>query len=84
MGRRSSHQRRSVEEWQSILEAQERSGLSRLAFCRREGIPPTTFDKWKRRLRSVGAFLELTPRMESGPWELEVTLPAGVVLRFRR
>jgi hypothetical protein len=84
MGRRSSHQRRSVEEWRSILEAQERSGHSRLAFCRREGIPPTTFDKWKRRIRSEAAFVELTPVPEAGSWELEVTLPAGVVLRFRR
>jgi hypothetical protein len=73
-----------VEEWRSILEAQDRSGLSRLAFCRREGIPPTTFDKWKRRLRSEAAFVDLTPDPASGPWELEVTLPAGVVLRFRR
>ena len=84
MGRNSRHPRRSLEEWRSILGEQERSGLTRLAFCRQEGIPPTTFDKWKRRIRSEAAFVDLTPAVESTPWELEVTLPAGVVLRFRR
>ncbi len=84
MGRKVRHRRRSVEEWRSLLADQERSGLSRLAFCRREGIPAPTFDTWKRRIRSEAAFVDLTPTPESTPWELEVTLPAGVVLRFRR
>jgi hypothetical protein len=79
--------RRSPAEWQAVISKHERSGLSRLAFCRREGIPPTSFDKWKRRLwarRPAAEFVDVTsPTIGPTGWEVEVTLPNGVVLRIR-
>ena len=41
--------RRSSEKWKEILERQRQSGLSRVRFCRREGIARTTFEKWASR-----------------------------------
>ena len=86
MSRATNRVRRSAEDWQALIAGQERSGLSRVAFCRREGIGPTSFDKWKRRLlaRRPAEFVDVTPRSASPTaWDMEVALPNGVVLRFR-
>lgn len=87
MSRATGRARRSAEDWQALISGQERSGLSRVAFCRREGIPPTSFDKWKRRLlarRPPPEFVDVTPKpTSSAGWDVEVALPNGVVLRFR-
>jgi hypothetical protein len=41
--------------WQTQVEAQQRSGLSQAAFCRRRGFPKGTFGFWKWKLtREVG------------------------------
>jgi hypothetical protein len=42
--------RRSGTEWALLVEACERSGLSRAAFAEREGIHPGTFSFWASRL----------------------------------
>ena len=79
--------RRSAAEWRALIDRRERSGLSRLAFCREEGVPRTSLEKWERRLAvasSSGRFVELTRGPEAaGIWELEVRLPDGAILRFR-
>ena len=43
--------RRSAEQWQSLLEQYERSGLSQAAFCQQEGLAIATFSKWLARSR---------------------------------
>ena len=84
--------RRSREEWQAIFEQFSASGLSRVAFCRREGIAKGTFSKWMHRIddraEQPAAFVELSPRvapssstLEAG--EFELVLPGGVRLRWR-
>jgi hypothetical protein len=85
---KTSKQRRTAKEWSRILLRQRSSGLSRTEFCRREGIPLSTFDRWRPLIEREGAaagFVELAPaptaKRES--WELEVVLPGGVQLRFR-
>jgi transposase-like protein len=86
MVRGTGRKRRGLEEWKVIVERYDRSELGRQAFCRREGLSATTFDKWRRRVRSEGSkpgFIELTRGAESSGWELEVALPGGVVLRLR-
>jgi hypothetical protein len=76
-----------------------RSGLSAAAFCRREKISKNTFAKWQRKRSSPSAapkpprFVELaTPasvlssssRSASlAAGELELSLPGGVVLRWK-
>ena len=84
--------RRSSAEWQAIFDRFEASGLSMIAFCRREGLAKGTFSKWKHRLEESdgeeAAFVELTPRvsprlltLEAG--EFELVLPGGVRLRWK-
>ena len=91
--------RRSKSEWTAIFEAYEASGLSESAFCRRKKIPQSTFAKQKqrraqrrrkpgtRRSSRVG-FVELTPPgvptpTGVGPGEFELSLPGGIVLRWK-
>ena len=87
MSRGTGRSRRSAEDWQALISRQEGSGLSRVAFCRREGVTTQTFDKWKRRLlarRPAAEFVDVTPKpISSAGWDVEVALPNGVVLRFR-
>ena len=47
-----SYQKRSASEWSNLIERQAESGLSQATFCRSEEIPLSTFQYWKRRLRS--------------------------------
>lgn len=87
--------RRSSAEWRKVFEKCEASGLSALAFCQREGIPRATFKRWQQRLRvtasppDAAGFVEL-PRMARSEdaslssAALELSLPGGVVLRWRR
>lgn len=87
MARKSKRGRLTPEEWRAVLERQGQSGLGVTAFCRREGLVPTTFHKWKARLgraEGEGRFLEVK-RSEGGgsAWSMELELPHGVVLRIR-
>ena len=85
--------RRTESEWRSILVRFERSGLSESAFCREAKLSRNTFGKWKRRLSGgatpAPAFVEwIAPSgvAEEAParaGEFELTLPGGVVLRWK-
>jgi hypothetical protein len=76
-------------DWIEIFRRFEASGLGASAFCRRERIPPSSFQRWRRRLGSGPRpeFVELvpasTPAETSTDWSLEVALPNGTCLRFR-
>ena len=59
-------------------------------FCEAEGIGKSTFWRWRRRLADGDAggggramFVELAAG-PSSPWDVELELGAGVVLRVRR
>lgn len=86
--------RRNAEEWDEILRRFESSGLkSPAVFCAREGLTPSSFQRWRRRLRGAKGvlrkpgFVELvaTPTQPdfSNGWSLEIELPQGIALRFR-
>ncbi len=47
--------RRLWEAWQRRIGQQQRSGLSIVAFCRKEGISPGSFHAWKRKLGGCGS-----------------------------
>lgn len=86
MARATKGSRRSAAEWQSVMDRQAASGLSRVAFCRREKVATQTFDKWRRRLLAMepAEFVDVTPKLATSTgWDMEVALPNGVVLRFR-
>ena len=80
--------RRSRKEWKTILRRFESSGLAVQEYCRREGLPLSSFQRWRSRLSAGTAaeFVELTPSLSESAtsgWALEVTLPHGVRLQFR-
>ncbi len=89
--------RRTVAEWREVIEAQEASGLSVLAFCEREKLSRSAFTRWRRELKrgSAGAtgvqasFVELpmpraaVERRSLAAGELELSLPGGVTLRWK-
>jgi hypothetical protein len=78
--------RRSVAEWMKLVDGFGRSGLSRSAYCRREGIATTSLEKWQGKVGSSGVpgFVEVLPSRETREgWTVEVELPNGVVLRVR-
>lgn len=81
--------RRSEKQWIAIMKRFEASGLGSKEFCRREGVSPSSFQRWRRRLGSIpaGEFVELVPdsssTMAMPTWSLDVALPNGVCLRFR-
>lgn len=52
--------------WRRRVERQQRSGLSILEFCRREGFSAGSFYAWKRRLRGASSTAEGRSRKQ-GP-----------------
>ena len=88
--------RRTEAEWRAVLERFEKSGLSLSVFCRRTKLSRSSFVKWRRRLARrtspSPAFVEwIAPVSAEGEVEaasaraveLELTLPGGVVLRWK-
>ena len=84
--------RRSAAEWRDLLQRFSRGGQSRAAFCASEGVAPSTFDLWYRKLhptkptprKKPSEFVELipSPAPVSG-WSIEIELPDGTVARLR-
>jgi hypothetical protein len=87
--------RRTEAEWRAILERFEKSELSVSAFCRGAKLSRGSFLQWRRRLAQgtsrAPAFVEwIAPpaaaEVEPAPArgaELELSLPGGVVLRWK-
>jgi len=81
--------RRNEQQWTEILRRFEASGLGSREFCRRDGVPLSSLQRWQRRLRSVPAakFVELVSSASTTAaatsWLLEVSFPNGASLRFQ-
>ncbi len=89
--------RRSREEWQVLVARFEDSGQTRGQFCAEMGIGESTLRRWCSRLQDrppgvmsqAPVFVELPaqhkrPGAATPPWEVELQLDVGVVLRLRR
>ncbi len=90
--------RRSRKEWEQIFDRFRSSGQSGAAFCRQNKLPKSSFEKWRKKVgRPLGvkkptpSFVEwptaMTPASVSSvplaPGEFELSLPGGVVLRWK-
>ena len=85
--------RRSRAEWQTLLTRFKKSGLTRAAFCKQQKISASAFSTWKRKLVGKGVrkpgFVELPPIARPAGaslparGEFELSLPGGVVLRWK-
>jgi len=89
-GRRRS--RHSLEQWRELLDRFERSGQTQEQFCAEHHLGLSTFGRWRKRLgqspkHTAGAlFVELeqnTPAPSVQPWDVELQLGTGMVLRLR-
>jgi hypothetical protein len=81
--------------WRKLMERQQGSGLSIVAFCAQEKLSPASFHAWKRRLgrpqREIGRKtarealvpVQIVGDPAGGVGTLEVQWPGGVVLRVR-
>lgn len=74
--------------WVAYVEKQEHSGLSQAAYYRKEGLHPTSFGGWRRRLKKQAPagtlrFVSLAPNVVKEP-ELAVSeaLPPVDAMRF--
>jgi len=78
---------RSEADWKSILADYDRSAQTRAAFCRKTGVPASTFQLWERKLRGRGrqsAFVEMTPTVQpASRWVVEFEFADGTTARVR-
>jgi hypothetical protein len=70
--------------WRQRLLRFERSGLSAVAFCAKEGVSAPSFYAWRRRLQtSTEPVARLVPvRLLPAAAPVEVVVPGGLVLRL--
>ncbi len=53
MGRKMDQKSRAT--WQKLLEQKQRSGLTVVEFCQREGLSPSAYYSWRRKLHGPQA-----------------------------
>lgn len=81
--------RRSREEWAEHLAAWERSGLGQEAYCRENGLNPTSFSAWKTKLRDRQEnipLVEIRPAMLQKHVNEEAIIELvleGIIVRLR-
>jgi len=75
---------RSTAEWQDIIERQDQSGLTGVAFCLQEGIYAKTFYRQRKLLRRKGLVVETKQFIQVQPKSVP-TMPIqpGMVLQYR-
>jgi len=85
-GRRGPH-RYGAGDRERLIAEQEQSGLSKIGFCKREGINPHTFYAWRKKSgRSGATFVEVEVHGRAGvdrSAEAEVVLTNGVRVMLR-
>lgn len=76
-----------------MVEQFRRSGLSRAAFSRQQGIPLSTLDWWLAKTKRVShlpapvvfseVMLPPAPAATTGAWAMEIVRPDGLIVRCR-
>lgn len=93
-------QRRDGEQWQTIITAQEQSGLTAKAYCEEKGVGLASFYAWRKRLtggtgpsrkKRDGEFIELNQTGLAGStpserpaFEAVLDLGDGISMTLRR
>lgn len=89
--------RRNANHWQALINKWQQSELTIAEFCKSEGLNQSGFYLWKKKLlnkddidteKTSGdlSWLQLPPSQseEKTNWDMELSLPGGVVLRMRQ
>jgi len=75
---------RSYAEWQDIIERQEQSGLTGVAFCLQEGIYAKTFYRQRKLLRRKGLVATTKQFIQVQPKPVQaLPIRPGIVLKYR-
>lgn len=84
--------RRTQEQWQQLIEGQPKSGLSIKAYCAQHHLTVSGFYQWRKKLNGDSAavsapadwlsFNAPTSPSSGDEWQIELSLPGGVVLRM--
>ena len=75
---------RSNAEWQDIIERQEQSGLTGVAFCLQEGIYAKTFYRQRKLLRRKGLVAQTKQFIQVQPKPVQaMTTQSAMVLQYR-
>ncbi len=75
---------RSAVEWQKIIERQEQSGLTGVAFCLQEGIYAKTFYRQRKLLRRKGLVAKPDSFIQVQPKPVPIMpIQPGMVLQYR-
>ena len=75
--RTEASRRRSAREWRALVRTQSRGDETRTQFCARHGVALSTFDWWRRRLRTESdapAAPRVLPAVSGGATPLFVEL----------
>ena len=76
--------RLSNAEWQDIIERQEQSGLTGVAFCLQEGIYAKTFYRQRKMLRRKGLVAETKQFIQVQPKPVPtIPIQPGAVLQYQ-
>ena len=88
------YQCKSSEQWRSLVEAQQQSGLSGAKFCEQNQIAYASFCKWKQRFsaspvdrneRTASDFVDLgSISPSSDKWHITLALGDGIELTLSR
>ena len=94
---KTSRRHRSAAEWQTLITAHERSGLSQEAFCKGEGVSVMSLSNWRKRLSTQSddsrtektpspTFIEIgnTMRPLDAGVKVRLELGSGIVLELSR
>jgi hypothetical protein len=75
---------RSNAEWQKIIERQEQSGLTGVAFCLQEGIYAKTFYRQRKILRRRGLVAQTKQFIQVQPKSVQaMPIQPALVLQYR-
>jgi hypothetical protein len=76
--------RLSNAEWQDIIERQEQSGLTGVAFCLQEGIYAKTFYRQRKMLRRKGLVAKPSQFIQVQPKPVPtIPIQPGIVLQYQ-
>ena len=86
-----AYTRRTAQQWQQFINEQPQSGLTVKDYCASKNITVSGFYLWRKKLATNASsvdepqqWLSLSPSVssQSEQWQIELSLPGGVVLRM--
>ena len=94
--KRKTRVQRSRDQWKTLVREFAASGLTKVAFCKKHGIATSCLYRWQKVFAEqpvLADFIDITQPVagatpaplaaDDEPWQVELELGAGIVLRLR-